>query len=234
MIDGTFEVAQARLPARHGARAGPEAWIALRAAMTPAALLEATRAGSLRKWISAVRAESTLDETELALRERLREYIAEVAKWMPGEWRDAVLWTRRLLDLPALQRLADPGERPAWMQRDPSLENIVQAPAHATRLRDDWIRRWRRLWPAADREGCAAVEEVLAAFASHLHAFTRAESADAWALREALQQRLEILFRRHSLTAGAAFSHLALVALDLERLRAEVVHRMARRDLEAA
>lgn len=78
------------------------------------------------------------------------------------------------------------------------------------------------------------VHRGAAARAAHLAAFTRAHADDAWALRETFQQRLEVLFRRHSLTSGAAFAYLALVALDLERLRAEVVHRMARRDLEAA
>ena len=233
MTGGALEFAQARLQSRHGARAGAREWIALRAAITPNAVLEAARAGPLRRWISGVPADATLDETELALRGRLRDHIAEVAGWMPAEWRDAVLWTRRLVDLPALQRMAVAGERPGWMKRDPVLETAPSA-SDPSAVRDEWIRRWQRLWPCADREGCAAASQVLAAFTSHIDRFARAKGSEAWPLREALQKRLEVLFRRHMLTAGAAFAHLALAALELERLRAEIAQRMARRDLEAA
>ena len=232
MIGGTIEFAQARLQARHGSRAGAREWITLRAAITPNAVLEAARAGPLRHWISGVSAEATLDEMELALRGRMRDHIAEVASWMPAEWHAAVLWTRRLVDLPAFQRMAANRERPAWMKRDPALEGAPRVPDPSA-VRDDWIRRWQRLWPA-DPEGCAAAREILAAFTGHLDRFARAKSAEAWALREAFEKRLEVLFRRHMLTAGAAFAHLALTALEIERLRAEIEQRMARRDLEAA
>ena len=50
---------------------------------------------------------------------------------------------------------------------------------------------------------------------------------DGWPLRRALQARLALLFRRAMLDPAAAFIFLALTALDLERLRGELLRRAA-------
>jgi hypothetical protein len=44
-------------------------------------------------------------------------------------------------------------------------------------------------------------------------------------MRAALERALRVLFRRSALQPEAAFSYLGLVALDLERLRAQLVLR---------
>jgi hypothetical protein len=57
---------------------------------------------------------------------------------------------------------------------------------------------------------------------------------DGWPLRRTLQARLTLLFRRAMLDPAAAFAYLALTALDLERLRGELLRRAAFPALVAA
>jgi len=151
---------------------------------------------------------------------------------MPRPWGPAVLWTRTLLDLPALQRLASGRGPLAWMTRDPGLApRLGDRPdeQRAGRMREEWLEAWRRMWPRCGADERRALEELVGAIRSHLEAFARASPEDAWGLRLALGARLETLFRRHALLAAAAFDHLALLALDAERLRAELVARDASR-----
>ena len=60
----------------------------------------------------------------------------------------------------------------------------------------------------------------------HRRAFVAADPAQGWLLRGSLRSRLALLLRRATLEPAAAFIHLALCALDLERLRAELLRRL--------
>jgi hypothetical protein len=227
-----MEYAQARIQSRHGARAGGAAWATAHAAATMAALLESARASALGAWTAGLDPGCTFDEFELLLRERLRERIAEVARWMPQPWRPAVLWTRALVDLPALERLAAGRGAMAWMARDPGLApRLGDRPdeQRAGHMREEWLAAWRRMWPRCSADERRALEELVHTVRSHLDEFARASAEDAWALRLALGARLETLFRRHALLAAAAFDHLAIIALDAERVRAELAARAASR-----
>ena len=59
---------------------------------------------------------------------------------------------------------------------------------------------------------------------SHASAFPRSGEA-AWPLRRDLRERLRLGFHRLPLQPAAAFYYLALLALDLERLRAALMER---------
>ncbi len=105
--------------------------------------------------------------------------------------------------------------------------------------RDEWQRRLPR---RADDEGSLggvpsrsalrysplglmrALERELA---SHWRALRDPSLGDGVALRRALQARLALLFRRAMHDPAAAFIFLAQIALDLERLRGELVRRAA-------
>ena len=69
--------------------------------------------------------------------------------------------------------------------------------------------------------------EVGRALVAHLAAFRDRAVRDGWPLRRTLQARLALLFRRAMLDPAAAFIFLALAALDLERLRGEILRRVA-------
>lgn len=225
-----LDYAQARIQSRHGARASEIAWNAAHACVTLASLLEGARASGLKPWVAGIDATLGEDDLELQLRARLRERIAEVATWMPPEWRPAMLHTRALIDLPARQHLALGRAPLAWMKLDAALAPWLDAAPdeeRAARLRAEWLREWRGLWPDPSADDVAALEEVVRLVQAHLERFAGAGADDAPALRRELLARLEVLFRRHALTPAAAFVHIALLALDLERLRGEIVARSA-------
>jgi hypothetical protein len=230
-VSGSIDYAQARIQARHGARPDPATWASLHASITLAALLENARASPLEAWIAGLDAGCTFDELEAALRARLRGRIDEVARWMPEAWRPAVLWTRVLLDLPVRQHVLRGRTALPWMARDRGLGGVLREPPddeRAALARQDWIAAWRVLWPRACAADHEALEELVRAVESHVESFARAPPEEAASLRLALRARVETLFRRHALTPAAAFGHLLLLALEAERLRAELVARVAR------
>lgn len=205
--------AQARMQARHGARPDARAWAALHAAITLASLLERARAGPLDSWTAGLDPAGAPQDIERVLRDRLRGRIEELARWMPSSWQPAVSWTRSLIDLPARQQaLRETGDE-----------------ERAAVLRGEWLAEWRRLWPDCGAEERDAIEELVHAVEAHLQRFARASPDDAPGLRLALRARVETLFRRHALGPAAAFDHLLLLALECERLRAELVARAGRR-----
>lgn len=90
-----------------------------------------------------------------------------------------------------------------------------------------WLDEWRRRWPDRTGEDALALEELARLLTRHLRRFAGLDSEEAAALRCDLQTQIEVRFRRHSLTPAAAFAYLALVALDLERVRWHLVVRAA-------
>lgn len=252
-MTGAIEYAQARMQARHGERASELLWRQLHAVRTFGALLESVRASALESWVSGIDADSALDEIELRLRERLRERIAEVARWMPQPWRPALLWTAVLIDLPALSHLASDRPVLAWMTRDPVLAPYALGDRDARRaalasgpfgfvlpadddamvggdeLRRRWLSEWQQRWPHCPAEDAAHLDALARLIDRHLDAFSKSAADNAWQARRRLQSDLEIRFRRLTLSPAAAFVHVALLALDVERLRAELSARAATR-----
>jgi predicted ATPase len=73
----------------------------------------------------------------------------------------------------------------------------------------------------------AFIDEFERTLSNHLEQFVAATTAEAWLLRQALEARLRIFFRRAVLDAAAVFAFLGLSAIDLERLRGELARRAA-------
>ena len=148
-------------------------------------------------------------------------------------------WMRRD---PALQAYADadPDARRAALRAGPLADIVARIESEAGEgaakraggleavARRAWHDEWRRRWPRDAEEETAPLEALAAAFESHLAQFAEQPAAeDAWALRHAFERAMRLRFRRHALAPVAAFAYLALVALDLERLRAHLVTRAA-------
>jgi hypothetical protein len=224
-----MEYAQARIQARFGARPPPELWGALDVAPDLRAYLDAARATSLRSWIAGVEPGADLHQIDAALRARLESHIGEVARWLPAEWRPAVMWLLRLFDLPAIQYLA-PRDAPDFLRR----HRGDAGTARPGDVRAAFVEEWTRLWPARDPESSRGMRRILAAVSSHLERFARTDVRGAWRARASLERELRSLFRRSALRPDTAFCHLALVALDLERLRAALVLRALDRGERAA
>jgi hypothetical protein len=247
-----MEYAQARIQARFGARPQAASWRALDGASDLAAYLEAARGTSLRAWLPDVAPGADLHQIDSALRERFRAHIEEVARWLPPQWRPAMLELSRLPDLPAIQHLLSGDPALAWMWRRPALQELAaggsqaDAPEFLKRYRKRarrggrtesgetraaFLAEWERLWPRADPESLRALHRLVSTILTHFERFRRASARDAWRERSGLERGLRRLFRESALRPETAFCYLALVALDLERLRAELVRRVLWRGL---
>jgi hypothetical protein len=242
---GSLEFAQARLQSRHGQRASEVAWQRLETAREFGLLLGAARASPLRPWVVGITAQATSNEIEAVLRAHWRALVAEVASWMPPEWRPALDWCAVLPELPALQHLSRGGEPGAWMQDDPDLRALCAVPANERgtalaagslgalargwsepeSLARAWQAEWERRLPHRLSDADESLRQVVAALTSHGAAFATAPPGPGGLLRRSLQARLSLLLRRATLEPAAAFIHIALCALDLERLRGELLGR---------
>src|SRR5512143_1743399 len=242
---GSLEYAQARLSSRFGERADEVAWRKLEHVREFATLVDVARNSVLRIWIGGISAVSTPHEIESALREHWRAHVAEVARWMPESWRDAVLWCAVAPDLSVVAHLARGHRSLRWMREDRVYRDLVDAGPGAcpatlgtgplAPLAAGWsdpgriVALWRGEWERrAPADGDPALRAELGrALAAHLATFHDPAVKDGWPLRRSLQARLTLLFRRAMLDPVAAFAYLALIALDLERLRGELLRRAA-------
>jgi hypothetical protein len=218
-----MEYAQARIQSRFGARPTAELWHGLDAAPGLEAYLDAVRGSSLQRWVSGIEPGADLHGIDSGLRARLEAHIAEVARWLPQEWRPAVLWLLRLFDLPAIQQPGS-GEAPDFLRHH--RKNARRAALQGSEVRAAFLEEWMRRRPARDRESLRGMQRIADTVAGHLERFARSSVRDAWPERARLERDLRRLFRDSALRPEAAFCHLALVALDLERLRAGLVWRV--------
>ncbi len=255
MIAGLpLDYAHARVGARLARRPDERAWSQTRSARTVAALLEALRASPAAADVSGIEARAGIDDIERAFRQQLRLRIAEIAGWAPPQWRAALLWTRHLIDLPALVQLLGDEPPAAWMHADPALTGLARATpaqrrtllaqsdlaplAHALAAPaaharsglhaalEAWRHEWHRRWPrAAARAPLDRLERTVAA---HLVRFAGLPIDQTTEARGALATRALRLVHRHPGEPVALFAYLVVAAVDLERLRGEFSVRAAR------
>ena len=239
-----FAYVQVRLQARHGARPDETVWRHLQGTSDFANYLQLARHTPLRYWVTTLDPGQDSDDIEGELRRLFRRHVDEVAGWVPPAWRPAVLWVRRLPDLPALQFLLGGEPVPAWLQHDAELHALGCLPVasrpelmeqsdctvflNAYRagvpFPDAWISHWRMLWPRTARQ-----DRGLEKLSQALHRYLRvmqADSCDSAQTRcETLHVQLVSAFRRYSFQPAAVFSYLALTALELARLRGDLLVR---------
>jgi hypothetical protein len=212
---GSLPYALARLGARHGQRPDEAAWRRIESLRGYAPALEEARRTTLRGWLVGITADSGAAQVEATLRGHARSVVHEVADWMDPAWRAAIEWCALLPDLAALQHVARGGVAPAGLAAAP--EGLALDPPDT--LGEAWFAEWQRRLPRRlDVEG---EDDALPAFAALL----RQQLANGLAQRAALRARLILLLRRAGLQPAAVFIHLALSALDWERLRAELLRR---------
>jgi hypothetical protein len=240
-----FDYAQARVQARFGTRPDEHIWLRLQGIGEIGSYLQAARQTGLRRWVLGISPAHDSHDIELALRQKFRTHIDEVANWPPQPWRAALRWLKCLPDLPAIQHLLDGGAATAWMRRDPALAVYTDAaslqppqslPASDTAILakslqqgdtpfQSWLQHWRELQPKPDRT-CATFQPGMRQLEDLLCTqLTPTTGATTPMLREALALRLRATFRRYSFQPAAVSAYLALTALDLERLRGDLLQR---------
>jgi hypothetical protein len=238
-IAGDLDYAHARLCARFGERPDELAWRSIEPIRSLPALLDTARGLPFRCWIEAITASATPHEIEAALVSRRRALVAEVAQWMPQAWQAAVEWAGVAAELPVLEHLSRGGEAQPWMREDrlyaPLCSDGPRQPACGLflplaagwRRADGLFRAWRAEWMRRlPGEGAhpTLLDELARTLASQ-RMLASTFSAETTLRRSALAARLAILFRRATGDPAAAFIFLALSALDLERLRGELLRR---------
>lgn len=249
-IDTRYAYSQARLQARYGTRPTGSDWSLVTATADLGALLQVLRGTSLGRWTGRLGDRPRVHEIERRLREEWQHDVDEVAGWQPEPWREGVRWLRWTVYLPALQKIARGGRPPAWTRVDPVLAPIVArepldrinalpgtalAPIAAgfERPADTagaWTRHWRQLWPerqAARRPLELLLDEVRRCLARLAGLPVSSRTDETLGL---LEHRLQLAFRRNALSPAAAVAYLALVALDLRRMRGALATRALRED----
>jgi hypothetical protein len=241
----SFAYAQGRLQARYGERPDEHVWRRLHSIGELGSYLQVARQTSLRKWVLGISPTHDSHDIELALRQKFRNHIDEVANWPPQPWRATLQWIKCLPDLPAIQHLLGGGTATAWMQRDPVLAELTNTGAIMGRytprasgcvllaeyhsqgdtLFQGWLQHWGGLRPRKGRADAHFNQGL-----NHLETLLRAQLEPPQGMttplsREALANSLRTAFRRYSFQPAAACAYLALTALDLERLRGDLLQR---------
>jgi hypothetical protein len=236
--------AQARLQARHGMRPTEQLWRRLASTGDLAGFLQQAQQTTLRPWVLGMQATQTSHTLELSLRQHFRRYIDEVSCWLPENWGAVVRSTKRLPDLPLLQYLLRGESAPAWLLEDTELrpftaENmttrlealhnsdcyyLASASQRGDSLALAWLEQWQHQWPASRRfaTGLAYLARLLRRYLQEACAGHVSASGVS---RQRLVAGLNHAFRRYSFEPAAACAHLGLVALDLEKLRGELLQR---------
>ena len=237
-----MDYALSRLQARFGERPDESLWQRLEGAREPAAALELAQSCGLRRWVTGITAHADSHKLEHALRARWRECVTEIATWMPHRWQPALLWTRELVDLPALVYLAHGGVPLGWMSEDPVLQIYARTDSttRQARLRQDHLAWMGPSSEALDRTvlqatpGPSHISQAwldewrrrwprwidTTSLENLASVFNNAMKERAAVVRPELLRRLRVLFRSSMLDAAHVFIYIAFAALDIERLRA--------------
>jgi hypothetical protein len=236
-----FAYAQARAQARHGARLSQDAWRALESDTGLAQYLHAIRSTALAPRVRHFTAATPAHAIERSLRRDWRSEVDNAAHWVPRPWRESVTWTTWWPDLPAIAHLRSGGEVLAWMQDDPVLSAFVLPDPEARRqaieatplgepgnedLVENWLERWRALWPrvAADDASLAELVDLLR---RHRHA-QEDDALDAKSARDLaddFERRVIRLLRTRVRQPVIVCCHLILSARELWRLRSGLIRR---------
>ncbi len=246
---GSLEFTLGRLGARVAARPTEFDWRRIEIVRGAAALLDAARAmPPFTPWLAGMTPDLDVHAIEARFRARWKSVVAEVGAWMPERWQPAIAWCATIGELPALAHLARGGRPSAWMAADEGMAALVAHPGSASlrealqhsplaplapavaelaNLHAAWAAQWRQRVPPLGDEDAGAMAALARVLARHRDAFAATSGSDGWALRRTLAAALELRFHRSVASPAAVFAYLALVALDAERLRGEVVRRVA-------
>jgi hypothetical protein len=236
--------AQARIQSRYGRRADAGVWLKLQNIHDLGSYLQTAQQTPLRHWVLGLSSSHNSHEIELALRQKYRHHIDEVANWMPVDWKKTVQWIKRLVDLPVLQYLVDGGEPLPWMKSDPNINDFtVDDPAlrlQAFRLGGNsimvdswqqsgsivtgWLTQWERMLPKSgySHRGLELLEKL---FHDQIQLQTKQQEAAQPTDYEMLFDRLRLIFRRYAFQPSAVCAYLAIVALDVHRVRSDLIQR---------
>jgi len=224
-VNTLYGYLQARVQARYAVLPDDSLWLDLAALKEQAGFLEEARGTQLGQWVVGLSVSSSEQEIEMHMQECFLDTIQETASWFNDRWRPAVLWIATLIDLPTLDHLLRSHISPESQISDPVLLELVKQKIQNRDLQQAWIQGWRSQWPDISRQDLQGVELLVETLEQHWKQFPLMPVQTTWEARQDLKVRLRLFFRNHVLQPAAAFAYLSLVALCLERLRAELLDR---------
>jgi len=240
-----FIYTQTRLQARHGMRVDERSWQLVESQRELGTFLQSARQTGLKRWVSGLQATDSYQLLETGILTLYRDYIDDIASWTPKAWRASVEWTKHLTYLPALLHLLKGNTAQAWMLQDPVLKPftaihheqrntallqseyapLVHARNEGQPLVSAWAARWQALWPDLRAGERANLRTLYRLLQQHLESFAQATPDAEWPQRQQLTITLGSLFRQFRYQSAAIFIHLLLVAMDVERLRGDILQR---------
>jgi hypothetical protein len=223
-----FAWVQARLQARHGDAPRAADWLELEASRSTGQFLAVARAGTLAPWVQGIEASFDAPHVEQMLRERWAAYVEQVARWMPTPWRASTRWFGVLPQLPLIDAVRRGEAGRELPIDDPRFDGFAHLDrgAEGAGTAAVWRTEWQRRTPIGEFHG-----EVLQRPAQLLLPALFDAHGGRAAQDESVRHALIRLFRRFAFSPVAVFAHLALVALDVERVRGGL---LVRRLLPAA
>lgn len=223
MIHGDTDYALARLHARAADRARRGNWLQFSAARSLGAAIEQLRGAGVGHWVEGLTGGSEPHAMEALLRQRFRERVCELARWADPRWQSALHWCAHLVDLPALRaasirRDAAPSALPAPAA---PARLAINDPMHAIDERLD--AELRRRLPALGSADRAEFERLAQTIAIHRRRFAALPAGNGWPEREDLERKLQLRLRRTPLSPVHLLTAVALLLLDFERVRGQLL-----------
>ena len=217
--------AQARIQARYALLPNESLWLHMGALNELASFIEAARSTSIAHWVKGLSVTNTATEIENSIRRTMDTTISETASWFSPAWQPAFAWLSTLSDLPELQYVSRKSLPAEGRVSDLLMAKLSDSDYEDDELLDLLVAIWRSTWPKVSRENSQGLETLLEMLVQHRRIFPTLTAEPSWAARQELETRLRFFFRRHILQPSMAFTYLSLVALSLERLQAELLHR---------
>ena len=230
--------AQTRIQSRYGERADAGVWLKLHNILDLGSYLQTAQQTALRPWVLGLSSTYNSHDIEQALRQKYRQHVDEVANWMPAKWHRPLQWTKRLADLPTLQYLLAGGEPLEWMKSDPEISDFtdddIQQRVHSWRqhgsILSGWLSQWNSIRPKSIYydQGLKQLEKLLL---EQRQLQTRQQGKTLPGDYEIMLDRLRLVFRRSAFQPAAVCAYLAIVAIDVHRLRSDLMLRLLFQDV---
>jgi hypothetical protein len=237
--------AQARIQSRYGKRADADVWLKLQNIHDLGSYLQTAQQTPLRHWVLGISATHSSHEIELTLRQKYRLHVDEVVNWVPASWRKPLCWIKRLAELPILQYLAAGNKPLDWMVLDVDLGNftsddpaarlqamreagcsaLVEAWLRDGYMLEGWIREWNRVRPKSKitDTGFTHLEKQIHQL---IHTQLHQQSDILLTDYENAFNTFRRLFRRYAFQPAGVCAYLAIVAIDLHRIRGDLMQRL--------
>lgn len=246
-----FAYAQTRIQSHYGERADAGVWLKLHNIQDLGSYLQTAQQTALRPWVLGLSSTHNSHDIEQALRQKYRQHVDEVASWMPIKWQRPLQWIKRLADLPTLQYLLAGGEPLGWMKSDPEIsdftaddlqlrvqlirdagnEALVDSWQQHGSLLSGWLSQWNSIRPKSIYfdQGLKPLEKLLL---EQMQLQTRQQGATLPTDYEIMLDRLRLVFRRNAFQPAAICAYLAIVAIDVHRLRSDLMLRLFFQDVQ--